>query len=135
VNTFRSRHVRRVLVPMMAVSLLSACGKWTYQAMAPSRAVIEKEPSQVRLTMLNGDRMELGHPIVSGGEIIGHPVHGPNGPEHYTLRAATDSVAEIEIRNLDVLATTIVVVLGTAAAIPVAAIISVSTSDGPLWPQ
>ena len=109
---FRSMHVRRVLVPVMAVSLLSACGKWTYQAMAPSRVVSEKEPSRVRLTMLDGGRMDLGDPIVSGSEIIGHPVHGPNGPEHYTLRAATDSVAAIEIREINVLATVLMVPLG-----------------------
>jgi hypothetical protein len=109
---FRSRYVRRVLVPVMAVSVLSACGKWTYQAMAPSRVVSEKEPSRVRLTMLDGGRMDLGDPIVSGSEIIGHPVHGPNGPEHYTLRAATDSVAAIEIREINVLATVLMVPLG-----------------------
>ena len=120
-KTLRSRYVRRVLVPVMAVSVLSACGKWTYQAMAPSRVVSEKEPSRVRLTMLDGGRMDLGDPIVSGSEIIGHPVHGPNTPEHYTLRVATDSVAAIEIRETNVLATTLLVAWGLISVVVIVA--------------
>ncbi len=109
---FRSRYARRVLVPVMVVSVLSACTRWKVQEMAPSQVVSEQEPWKVRLTMLNGDRMELGDPIVSGSEIVGHPIHEPNIPEHYTLRVATDSVAAIEIREINVLATVLMVPLG-----------------------
>ena len=126
---FRSRYVRRVLVPVMAVSLLSACHRWAVQEMAPSQVVSEKEPSRVRLTMLNRDRMELGHPTVSDGEIVGHPMRKAGG--HYradrsdTLRVVTDSVARIEIREADTLATVIAVTLGLAGALLVAFVIVV----------
>ena len=125
-KTLRSRYIRRVLVPVMAVSLLSACGKWTLQEMAPSEVVSEKEPGRVRLTMLDGDRMELGDPIVSGGEILGHPMRSAGGryraDRSYTLRVAADSVARIEIRETDTLATVIAVTLGLAFAAVVAVV-------------
>jgi hypothetical protein len=111
-NTFRSRYARRVLVPVMAVSVLSACHGWKVQEMAPSQLVYEQEPWRVRLTMLNGDRVELGDPLVSGGDIIGHPIHGPNTPEHYTLRVARDSVAGIEISEIKGTETGLLVLLG-----------------------
>ncbi len=94
--------------------------------MAPSRVVSEKEPGRVRLTMLDGDRMELGDPIVSGGEILGHPMRRAGGryraDRSYTLRVATDSVAWIEIRETDTLATVIAVTLGLAFAAVVAVV-------------
>ncbi len=62
-KTLRSRYARRVLVPVMAVSVLSACHHWKAQEVAPAQVVTEKEPDTIRLTMLDGERMGL-----SGGE-------------------------------------------------------------------
>jgi len=107
-KTLRSRYIRRVLVPVMAVSLLSACHYWAVQEMAPAQVVIEKEPSKIRLTMLDGDRMELADPIVTDGEIVGHPLDHrcrDRWNRRYvlcdTLRVPTDSVASIETREPD----------------------------------
>ena len=131
----RSMHIRRVLVPVMAVSLLSACGKWTVQKMAPSQVVTDKEPNLVRLTMLDGDKIQLADPTVSDGEIVAHPVRNDMGyrmvVKSYTVRVATDSVARIEIREPDALATVVGVVLGLAVAAGVAALIFFLTWDGP----
>ena len=101
---FRSRHFRRVLVPLMAVSLLSACTRWKVQEMAPAQVVTEKEPGKVRLTMLDGDKIVLRNPWVSDGEIVDYWAERSD-----TLRVPTDSVARIEIRETDVLAIEIVV--------------------------
>jgi hypothetical protein len=76
----------------MAVSLLSACGNWKTEPLAPSQVVSEKEPSQVRLTMLDGGEIKLADPIVSVGEIVGHPVRGRNAVKSDTLRVPIDSV-------------------------------------------
>ena len=89
--------------------------------MAPAQVVTEKEPSKVRLTMLNGDKIRLADPTVSEGEIVGHPMPR-NAGGHYravrsdTLRVVTDSVARIEIREADTLATVIAVTLGILVA-------------------
>jgi hypothetical protein len=134
---FRSRYVRRVLVPVMAVSVLSACVTWKGQEMAPSRALSEKEPWRVRLTMLNGDRMELGDPVVSDGEIVGRPFgHWCRESDKCALRVPTDSVANIEIREADALATTaLVVTLGLVVGGAVAAVVIAfrNWNPGPFW--
>jgi hypothetical protein len=120
VKSFRSRYVRRVLVPVMAVSVLSACSTWKVQDMAPSQVVAEKEPGQVLLTMLDGGQILLADPTVSEGEIVGHPVRNPGGNYRVirsdTLRVPTDSVARIGILETDALATGAGVMIGLVAA-------------------
>jgi hypothetical protein len=133
-NTLRSRHVRRVLVPVIAVSLLSACTGWKVQEMAPSQVVSEKEPGKIRLTMFDGEKIELYDPTVTNGEIVGHPEgwydsatrrHVRSG----TQRVPTDSVASIEILETDALATVGVVLGGLAAVAGLLVFIAISTWD------
>ena len=100
-QTLRSRYARRVFVPVMAVSLLSACVRWEPHRFDPAQLVLEK--GLVRLTMLNGDKIELADPTVSDGEVVGHPAQyyvGPNWTaiRSDTLRVPTDSVDYTEIR-------------------------------------
>lgn len=108
-KTFRSRYARRVLVPVMAVSVLSACHHWAVHEMAPAQLVTEKEPDRVRLTMLDGGAIEITDPWLSGGEIAGHPT----GVDAFgsrrvissaTLRVPIDSVAYAETRKADIVA-------------------------------
>ena len=132
-KTLRSRYARRVLVPVMAVSVLSACTRWKVQEMAPSQVVYEQEPWRVRVTKLNGDRMVLEDPIVSGSEIIGHPINEPNIPEHYTLRVATDSVAAIAIGEVKTAETGLLVVLGFVVAAAVVGVVLVYASLEDMW--
>ncbi len=68
--------------------------------------------------------MELGDPIVSGSEIVGHPIHEPNIPEHYTLRVARDSVAAIEIAEVKTAETGLMVVLGVVVAAAVVGVVA-----------
>ena len=114
-KTLRSRHARRVLAPVMAVTLLSACSIWEVQDIEPAQVVSEKVPGKIRLTMLNGDRMELGDPIVSDGEIVGHPVRRDGAYRWIvrsdTVRVVADSVARIEVRETDVASTVVVTVV------------------------
>ena len=95
VKRFRSRVVRRVLVPVMAVSVLWACGTWKVERMAPAQVVTEKQPDRVRLTMLDSTRIELLDPQVVGSEIQGtwdrgQTYYGAGAP---LRRIAIDSVA------------------------------------------
>ena len=111
---FRSRYARRVLVPVMVVSLLSGCSYWHVQEMTPSQVVTEKEPDRVRLTMLDGARVELSEPQVVGSEILGKGkwdgdnsgrIPGEvfwNGADHWLRRIAIDSVSYVEIRKTDI---------------------------------
>jgi hypothetical protein len=105
--------------------------------MAPSQVVIEKEPGKIRLTMLDGDRMELADPIVTDGEIVGHPLDH-RCRDHWnrryvacvdSLRVPTDGVASIETREPDELATATILVV--VVGIVVAAAIAVASSN--LW--
>ena len=129
-KTLGSRYVRRVLVPVMAVSLLSACTYWKVEEMAPSQVVTEKEPGRVRLTMLDGHRIQMSDPTVSDSEIIGHPRRNTGGRYRViksdTLRVATDSVAHIEIRKTHPLDTAVAVLLGVGAF---AAVVVLSSWD------
>ena len=106
-KTLRSRYARRVLVPVMAVSLLSACSHWTYQWLAPSQVVSRNEPGKVRLTMLDGDKIVLRNPWVSDGEIVGYWAERSD-----TLRVVADSVTRIEWYETNALATGMGVLFG-----------------------
>ena len=128
-KSFRSRYVRRVLVPVMAATLLSACHTWKVQELTPSRVVAAKEPSEIRLTMLDGEKVRLSDPSVSGGVIMGHPVRGWGVVRSDTLRLAADSVARIEIWEIDETATVVVVVVGLGTAAMFA--LMLATWEGP----
>ncbi|UCG88941.1 MAG: hypothetical protein JSW71_10545 [Gemmatimonadota bacterium] len=88
-NRFRSRYARLLLAPVMAVSMLSACHHWKVQELAPAHVVTEKQPDRVRLTMLDGSRIEITDPMISDGQIVGHPVH-----EGYSVGSDTLRVPE-----------------------------------------
>ena len=128
---FRSRYARRVLVPVMAASVLSACTRWKVQEMAPSQVVSGEWPSEVRLTMLDGDKIELFDPTVSGGEIVGHPTRGWGYDRSDTLRVTTNSVAQIEILEANVVAIGIVVTLALVVAFLAPLIFSWSFPEEP----
>jgi len=99
--------------------------------MAPSQVVSEKEPGKIRLTMLDGAKIELFDPTVSNGEIVGHPLGWYDSTMRRdvrsgTLRVVADSVAVVEIRKTDALATVIAVTLVLAVAAGVAIAIAIS---------
>ena len=125
-KTFRSRYARRVIVPVMAVSVLSACHTWKHQEMAPAQVVTEKEPDKIRLTMLDGEKIELYDPTVSNGEIVGQTRLEYDGVRTRqvtgNLGVAADSVARIETREIDGTATVVGVMLGLAFAAVVAVV-------------
>ena len=90
---FRSRQLRFVLVPLMAASLLSACTGWQIQNMAPSQVLAEKEPERVRLTLLDGSRIELHQPQVCEDEIVAGRERVPVDSVRYTETPTTFPIA------------------------------------------
>ena len=100
-KNFRSSYLRRVLVPVMAVSLASACTYWQPQKTAPSQVISEKQPGLIRLTLLDGEKIRLAEPSISEDCLVGHPVRYIGGARTIvrsdTLRVATDSLAHLEI--------------------------------------
>jgi len=95
---FRSMHIRRVLVPVMAVSLLSACGGYGLQQMTLKEA-IDKRPTEARLTILDGTQVNLERPQVSGAYVIGQTEKTEYGAEPTVVRLPVDSVAYAAIRG------------------------------------
>ena len=113
-KTLRSRYARRVLVPVMAASLLSACTYWKVQEMAPSQVVSEKEPDRVRLTMVDSTRIELSEPQVVGSDILGRWDRGQiyYGADPAPRRIPIDSVSYAETRNTAIVDTVLLGILG-----------------------
>ena len=134
-KSLRNKQIRFVLVPLMEVSVLSACHTWKVQELTPSQVVAEKQPGKIRLTMLDGDRIQIGDPAVFDGEIVGHPVRKVTGHDRIvrsdTLRVSIDSVTRIEIRETDTLATGIGVLFGLVFLGAVAGAIIILTWQGP----
>jgi hypothetical protein len=84
--------------------------------MTPRQVVTEKQPDRVRLTMLDGSRIEITDPMVSDGQIVGHPVHEGRAVRSDSLRVAADSVALVEIRETNATGTELLLVGGVFIA-------------------
>jgi len=110
-KALRSRYARCVLVPVMAVTVLSACSTWKVERLAPAQVVTEKQPDRVRLTTANRGRITLVNPWTADDAILGHPPHGRHALKSDTLRVPTYSVTRVEINNSDVARTLVAVAL------------------------
>ncbi len=95
----RARHVRLVLVPVMAAAFLSACSHWKVQEMAPRQVILDKEPKLVRLTMLDEREIEVSEPQVCDGHIVGERVKTWYGADPGPVRVPTDSVSSVATRE------------------------------------
>jgi hypothetical protein len=104
--------------------------------MAPSQVVSGKWPSEVRLTMLDGDKIRLADPTVSNGEIVGHPLKRQGAGNRRvvrsdTLHVPTDSVARIETRDAYPAGTVgLVLTLGLLVAGAVAFVVGIRNWGG-----
>ncbi len=113
-KTLRSSYARSALVPVMAVSVLCACVTWKHQEITPGRVVAETEPVRVRLTMLNGDKIRIVDPMISDGQIVGHPARGRFAVRSDTLRVPVDSVAKMQVQEINEAGVVFGLVLGSA---------------------
>ena len=107
-KTLRSRYVRRVLVPLMAVTLPSACTQWKAQRMAPNQVVSEREPDEVRLTMVDDTEIRISEPQVVGDQIVGW-----RGPRWDTVRVAIDSVSYVSTPDHGKTVAAVILITGT----------------------
>jgi hypothetical protein len=112
---FRSTSARFILVPLMATTVLSACTYWKVTEMSPSRAVAEED--WVLLTTSDGDKIMIVDPVISDGQIEGHPVRGQFAVKSDTVRVPVDSVVHIQVREISAALTTFGVLV---ALVPVA---------------
>ncbi len=112
---FRSTYARFILVPLMVTTVLSACTYWKVTEMSPSQAVAEED--WVLLTTSGGDKIMVVDPVISDGQIVGHPVRGKFAVKSDTVRVPVDNVVHIQVRKIHAAVT----VLGVALAlVPVA---------------
>ncbi len=112
-----------VLVPVMLLISLSACPKWTVQETAPSQVVVEKQPSKIRLILLDETMVRLSEPQVIGTEIVGERMEEGYVIESDTLRIPIDSIAYVqipEVSDTQTIGISIVAVAGAVALIIVA---------------
>ena len=93
-KSFRSRQVRRVLVPVMAVSLLSACGGWyTVHNPRATAVVADNRPDLVRFNLLDGSRVEVARPQIHDQQFVGERTDsGGAAIPGDTVRIPVDSV-------------------------------------------
>ncbi len=115
----RNKQIRFLLVPVMALSFLAACGGYELRHMTPED-VIDERPTEVRLTMLDGSTVQLERPHVSGAFVIGQPEKTWYGADPAVVRLPIDSVAHAATRpNNDVA----IAVLATLTAVTVMAVV------------
>ncbi len=125
-RAFRSRYARRVLVPVMAVSVLSACGGYGHQRRT-LKEVLDERPSEARLTMIDGTQVELERPQVSGVYVIGQTENTEHGAIPTIVRLPVDSVAYAVTRYDN--HALIKVLVGVALVITLAHIVIKSLAD------
>jgi len=90
--------------------------------MSPGQAVAAKD--WVRLTTLDGDRIEIVDPRVSEGQVVGHPVRGGFSVRSDTVRVHIDSVAYIQTRQIHAGATALAAAVGVTIAAGVACFVA-----------
>ena len=129
-TVFRKRapFVRGVALALF-VLYLPACTTWRAQSF-PAQAVIRDDhPKRIRLTRLDGSRVELTNPRIVGDSIVGtRPgwrgfVDGP--------AVALDDIRIVETREIDDGKTTALVVGLGIAGLAVAAVVAAAAQDDP----
>jgi hypothetical protein len=113
----------RPLAMLMLVVFLSGCTTWRPTTLSLAQVVQEEQASSVRITRRDGTRVIVDDPVLrndslqvteeacilaAGGERV--------GCRSVTRMVALDSVTQLEVRQIDVIATTLAVV---AVGIPV----------------
>jgi hypothetical protein len=64
--------------------------------------------------MLNGDKIRIVDPMISDGQIVGHPARGRFAVRSDTLRVPVDSVAKMQVQEINEAGVVFGLVLGSA---------------------
>ncbi len=85
--------MRRVIAAVLLVLLVSGCASYQVSDLSPEQAVHER--STVRVTLKNGEKVEVGEPWVRGDSLGGNT-------QNYgaTWAVQLNSVATVEVREV-----------------------------------
>ncbi len=97
---------RRAVALILAPAIIAGCRSWRAAEVEPHALVETQQPSRIRVTTLDGSRVEIIEPRVTDDSIQGRQ----NGRDARTVEVAVADVTRIETRRLNV-ATTAVAIL------------------------
>jgi hypothetical protein len=113
----RAPFVRGVALALF-VLYLPACTTWRRQSFPVQAVILDEHPKRIRLTRLNGSRVEITNPRIVGDSIVG----ASPGSMRFFAAVALDDIRIVETQQIHAGKTTLVMVgLGIAALAVVAA--------------
>ena len=130
----RTRH-RQLVACVLLTAYFAGCTTWRTQQASPQQFIEEKEPSRVRVTLLDGSTREYFSPWVHADSIRGYRSYQPQSADTASAAqvepTAVEDVAKIKARGVSggrtaVLGVSIVLVAGL-----VAVVVAAATWDGP----
>jgi hypothetical protein len=107
------------------VLYLGACTGWQVQPVAPAQFVADEQPSQIRVTTADTHKLVLKNPIVRNDSILGRASGQMKG-------APLGEVRQVETLKIQV-DRTVMLVVGFAAAIGMAAVVANADYVGDSW--
>lgn len=117
-TVFRKRapFVRGVALALF-VLYLPACTTWRAQSFPAQAVILDEHPKRIRLTRLNGSRVEITNPRIVGDSIVG----ASPGSRRLAAAVALDDIRFVETRQIHAGNTTLLVFGLGIAALAVAA--------------
>ncbi len=115
----------RPLAVTLMVLYLGACTGWQVQPVAPAQFVADEQPSQIRVTTADTHTLVLKNPIVRNDSILGRASGQMKG-------APLGEVRQVETLKIQV-DRTVMLVVGFAAAIGMAAVVANADYVGDSW--
>jgi len=116
---------RRPIACLLLPCYLAACTSWQTQELAPEQVLAQEQPDQVRVTLSDGQRLELRYPAVHGDTLTGMR-------EARQVAVPLERVSRLELREADGGKTLLLVggvMLGTVIAAGAAFAIGCAASD------
>ncbi len=112
----RAPFVRGVALALF-VLYLPACTTWRAQSFPVQAVILDEHPKRIRLTRLNGSRVEITNPRIVGDSIVG----ASPGSRRFFAAVALDDIRIVETQQINAGNTTLLVVGLGIAALAVAA--------------
>ena len=91
---------RRFIAALLMV-LLTACHSWRPTTVSPQRLIAEEQPSYVRVTLMDGERVTVRDPTVRKDSIVGATDAG-RALTRRAVGVASRDVRLLEVQRLDV---------------------------------
>lgn len=92
---------RRGVGAALGLVVASACTAWHTTSLEPQRFSAEKSPAQVQLTMNDGSKLAVSHPVLVGDTLVWTD-SSDGAPRDSTRRAVpVSSIQQAKVRRVD----------------------------------